>query len=236
MIASYTNDFIFIKTRKTASTSAEIVLSSWCSADDICTPITLEDEIIRHSYGGRAMNCSFDSSEERAYQQAIEMMNPEKMVAAAQRLQKTLQFWNHMSGVEVQQRLPGFWNRAFKFCVERHPYEKVVSLAYFLAKEEDHKDFSRKLDETIEAGLYRNYDLYTRDGRVIVDRLVQYSELDSFMRELAARVQRVPVSLPRAKSRFRRDKRGAAEILSSSQKSSIQRICWEEFCIMGFLP
>ena len=47
MIASFAHDFIFVKTRKVGGTSLEIVLSSWCAARDICTPITPEDEAIR---------------------------------------------------------------------------------------------------------------------------------------------------------------------------------------------
>ena len=41
-------------------------------------------------------------------------------------------FRNHMAAIEVRERVPRrFWNSASKFTVERHPYEKVVSRAYW---------------------------------------------------------------------------------------------------------
>ena len=40
MILSHKHKFIFIKTKKTASTSLEIVLSKLCGKDDIITPVS----------------------------------------------------------------------------------------------------------------------------------------------------------------------------------------------------
>ena len=47
MIISLKNKFIFIKTEKTAGASIEIALSKYCGPNDIVTPISPEDEIIR---------------------------------------------------------------------------------------------------------------------------------------------------------------------------------------------
>ena len=51
MIVSHRHRFIFIKTRKTASTSIEIALSQFCGPEDIITPIHPDDEAIRRSLG-----------------------------------------------------------------------------------------------------------------------------------------------------------------------------------------
>jgi hypothetical protein len=53
MIASFEHQFIFIKTRKTAGTAIELVLSSLCGAADIITPIHPDDEKIREAHGWR---------------------------------------------------------------------------------------------------------------------------------------------------------------------------------------
>ena len=53
MIISKRNKFVFVKGRKVASTSAEILLSKYCGVDDIITPITPFDELNRIKSGYR---------------------------------------------------------------------------------------------------------------------------------------------------------------------------------------
>ena len=52
MIVSHSNKFIFVKTRKTSGTSMEVSLSQVCGPDDIITPISFEDELVRLDMGG----------------------------------------------------------------------------------------------------------------------------------------------------------------------------------------
>ena len=128
---------------------------------------------------------------------------------------------------------------AFKFAVDRHPYEKVVSLVYWRKRAEiaagaSPHDF---LDEYVRAGEYRNFDLYAADGKLLVDRVLRYEEL---WPELAALAQRwgkpLPQVPPRAKGDYRKDRRPAAELLSSAQKRTICEICHEEFALHGYQP
>jgi len=44
VIISHKHRFIFLKTKKTASTSIEISLSRYCGENDVITPIELKDE------------------------------------------------------------------------------------------------------------------------------------------------------------------------------------------------
>ena len=61
MIVSHARKFIFVKTRKTSVTSMEVSLSHVCGPEDIITPISFEDELVRldmgatlpQNYGGR---------------------------------------------------------------------------------------------------------------------------------------------------------------------------------------
>ena len=58
MIVSYSQSFIFIKTRKTAGTSLEIALSRFCNHNDIVTPLSSplneqwDEERLRRREGG----------------------------------------------------------------------------------------------------------------------------------------------------------------------------------------
>jgi len=53
MILSKTNNYIFLKTTKTAGTSFEIALSKYVGPDDVVTPISEEDEATRAKLGYR---------------------------------------------------------------------------------------------------------------------------------------------------------------------------------------
>ncbi len=214
MIASFSHNFIFVKTRKVGGTSLEIVLSSWCSGRDICTPIAGNDEPIRTMFGGKPRN----------------NLGPDG----------TKRFINHMPSQEIQAKLPGLWDRAFKFTVERHPYEKVISRAWWeIAKDPDkaNSTLDKEIEEAIETKSYLNHPLYYADGKVLVDEVWRYAEMWERLADLAARLgQPTPTRPPRAKSAYRKDRRPAAEVLTTEQKRRIQEDARIEFELMGFEP
>jgi hypothetical protein len=213
MIASYIHKWIFIKTRKTGSTSLEIVLSSWCARRDICTPISNEDESIRNQFGGSARNHLGRWGGAR--------------------------FYNHMPATEVRRKLPLLWRRATSFAVERHPYEKVVSLAWFQLGQRglDGSHIHKEINEVIANRLYLNHPLYASKGRVIVDQLWDYPDAWERLAELASTLGLpLPSELPRAKSKFRQDPRPAREILNEQQRAQIAHDAHVEFELMRYRP
>jgi hypothetical protein len=235
MIASYSRNFIFIKTRKTAGTSVEIVLSSWCDRRDICTPINAEDEIARLQQGGLPSNFATDPSAEQRYRDAIRSKDLPTITQRYRGLNK--RFFNHMSASEIRSLLPDLWGTAFKFTVERHPYERAISRVYWnISRARGHpKDFDRHLDEALDRAELPNYPLYTEQGNLILDKVVRYEILWQEIAEIAANTGvQLPVVLPRAKSAHRSDQRSAHDILSRSQKQRIAVQCAPEFELMGY--
>jgi hypothetical protein len=211
VIASRSRNFVFIKTRKTGSTSLEIVLSSWCSARDICTPISAEDEPMREQFGGRVRNHLDWRGKER--------------------------FYNHMPAEEVSRKLPSLWRNAFTFAVERHPYEKVVSLAWYrLAWHGLPPDqIGAQIAAVITDREYLNAPLYAPGGRLLVREVWEYSEAWHRLRLLAERLgTAMPSEVPTAKSRFRRDQRPAKEILTLAQQAAVYEVARFEFDLMGY--
>lgn len=212
MIASRTLGLIFVKPRKAAGTSIEIVLSAWCSRSDICTPVTEEDERLRARYGGRARNYRTWLGRPR--------------------------FYNHMPAAEIERALPRLFGRAFKFTVERHPYEKVVSLAWFrlgMRGGDAETELGREIDAVIADREYLNFPLYTIDGQVAVDEVWEYGEIAERLETLAERFgQTLPPVLPRAKSRFRLDRTEARQVLSRQQRERIAANARFEFDLMGY--
>ena len=56
-------------------------------------------------------------------------------------------FYNHMPAVDIRAALgQDVWNEYFKFSIERHPYEKVVSHIFFHARDRKDWDFDRELE------------------------------------------------------------------------------------------
>ncbi|HEY0917793.1 hypothetical protein [Devosia sp.] len=220
MIASFSNNFIFIKTRKTAGTSIEIVLSAWCSGRDICTPISDADEALRATYGAAPRNHS------------------RGLIA---RLLGRRDFYNHMPATEVRAALPALWSSAITFAVDRHPYEKVVSLAYFELGRRHGADrlsdelLSERISAVIAEKRYLNFPLYTEKGSVIVGELVPYAAAWKQVEDLARRIGReIPAELPRAKTQFRRDRRPAEAILTDRHMRQIRKDAAAEFDLFGW--
>lgn len=238
MIAAFSRNFVFIRTRKTASTSTEIVLGSWCDELDIVTPVGVEDELMRLDYGGSPRNFCLDSSLEAEYRATIQTRDARAIAVIYRRVMEKLDFHHHMGASELISRLPAdFWDRAFKFSVDRHPYDKVVSLAYWRGRKliEKGASINDLLDEVVEKGEYRNFDLYSVDGSVVVDRVFRYENLWSELSALAEQVGgAIPARPPKAKSRYRRDRQPAGNLLSQQQKHRVYDICREEFALLGY--
>jgi hypothetical protein len=213
MIASFSQGFIFIKPRKAAGTSLEIVLSAVCSGRDICSPISAADEPLRALHGGRARNHRDWFGRRR--------------------------FYNHMPAAEVERLLPELWRTAFRFTVERHPYEKVLSLAWFRAGSGggSGSDVAAQIESEIARRDYLNHPLYTIGGRVAVDAVWEFDRLPHHVCSAAERLGLDPdIVLPRAKSGFRKDRRPAVEVLTSAQRRRIRDDSAFEFELMGYEP
>lgn len=212
MLLSKGHHFIFIKTKKTAGTSVEMLLSRWMTdPGDIITPISPEDEAVRQRAGVVPKNFLAEDGSKR--------------------------FWNHITAAEIQARAPSsVWDQSLKITIERHPYEKAVSLAYFhFARDQSQESFSDYLDRVVRDGDYRNYDRYAINGKIAADIVLRYEHLDQDVQALLERLS-LPAAneLPRAKAHFRRDPRAAREILSDPQKQFIRDYCKEEFVVFGY--
>ena len=214
MIASFLHNFIFLKTRKVGGTSLEIVLSSWCGEQDICTPITEDDERLRQRHGGAARNFRAESG--------------------------GIRFYNHMPARDVRRALPDFWERAFKFTVDRHPYEKVVSRAWWnigRRKGNSAAELSSEIEKAITSRSYLNYPIYMVDGCPVVDEVWRYEDMWMRVEALAKRVGTPhPIHQPQAKAGYRTDRRAGVEVLTEEQRRQIYCDARLEFELIGYEP
>lgn len=216
MIISHKHKFIFFKTRKTAGTSVEIALSQVCGPEDIITPISADDEALRHSLGGRArQNYVIESS----YGE-----------------EETFRFYNHVPASEVRKRIgPDIWNTYFKFCFERNPCEKIISRYYHSKKIRGFDMSLREFVNSQDLAEYSDWHIYTDAGRVIVDFVGQYEQLE---RDYLKVMERLGVThspgLPKAKGQFRQDRTPYDGVLGEEEIARIRAAFEHEFACFGY--
>jgi hypothetical protein len=238
MIISFAHRFIFVKTRKTAGTSVEVALTPFCGPQDILAPLAPHDEALRTVEGViQARNyAKNDSAAERAYGQAVRAADTELALRLFKSFGAGGFVFSH-APLRLARRFvaPEFWQQAYKFTIERHPYEKAVSTAYFrmAVTNAPASDLHRYVDMSIaDVGDSR---LYTVDGTVAVDRIIRYENLLDELRQVMVELGlEPPEALPRLKVGSRPDRRPAAEILTPDQKRAIFERCRGEFEMLGY--
>lgn len=234
MIASFSHGFVFIKTHKTGGTSLEIVLSSWCAPGDVVTPISDVDEPARTLAAGLRTRTRVRGPAWRDQRRAARPVGTLLRTGVAGR-----GVYNHMSAAAVRDVFPDLWERAFTFAVERHPYEKVVSLASWQVARGGvaGEGLGEAIERIIARGGPVDRHRYLIDGAVGVDRVIRYEDMWSEVGELGRGWDRVlPAELPRAKAHQRTDRRSAREILTSDQQRRIRLAMAFEFETFGFEP
>jgi hypothetical protein len=227
MIVSYSRNFIFVKTKKTAGSTVEAVLAAACAEGDI---ITHEDGY-KHPGSEQGVD---ENALHRQRQEAKRARGGEK------RANRNFagEFYSHMSAQEARAQLdPAFWEQAFKLTAERHPYEKAVSQAFYRAFRDGSLYVDSHLDRVLHKGTYAGHPLWTIDGKVAVDAFLRQENLKSDLDQIGARLGiAIPETLPQLKARTRPDRRPAREILNAAQRRLVQETCRVEFEILGYEP
>ncbi|PYL73844.1 MAG: hypothetical protein E6L08_04300 [Verrucomicrobia bacterium] len=227
MILSHKYKFIFIKTAKTAGTSIEVFLSRHCGPSDILTPIAPLVE------GHQPRNC------EGFINPVPEILErPGKFFSALRHtITSREKFYRHMPASEVQQRVPGqVWNSYFKFCVERNPWDKVLSHYHMHAAR---KGGSLSFDEYLARGRFPiNYFRYTdRSGsKIIVDRVLRYENLLAELGEVFSQLQ-IPFDGTlgmAAKSEYRTDRRPYQQVFNDEQRKIVEKAFAKEIELYGY--
>jgi len=228
MILSHQYKFIFLKTNKTAGNSIEIALSKFCGEGDIITPFSPEAEIARRSRGYRGPQNFL------APVWDYRLRDFRKLIFGRG---AKLRFYNHIRARELITLLPPeIWKSYYKFCVERNPWERCVSMYYWYHRTEPRPSFSAFLESDIPLKLLaRGRDLYTIDGEVVVDRICRYEDLEADLEQV-----RVEIGLPerlelgRANTKFRKDERSYREIISDTDRDRIVELFREEIERFGY--
>lgn len=218
MILSHKYRFIFIKTNKTAGTSIEVALSKFCGSKDIITPINEEDEAIRQGLGYRGPQNYTDAD-------------------------GSILFYNHISAKHVRDIIKTHnlmnekkWGRYYKFCFERNPWDRAISLYYWRYQDEPRPSISEFIaSEELADFAEKSVKSYMKGDNVLVDRVCRYEKLEEELEFVCNQVG-IPekLELPRCKTNARKDKRPYQELLSDSDRARIAELFAKEIELMGY--
>jgi hypothetical protein len=228
MIVSHDYKFIFLKTQKTAGTSIEIALSKFCGPADIITPVSPRDEAVRQELGYRApqhyLSPLRDYSRKDLY----------RLLLKGKRKKRS---YNHMPASEIRSLVGAqCWDSYFKFCFERNPWDRVISLYYWLHKSEPRPTILEFV--TTEAPLVLQHldkNVYMINGQVAVDRVCRYEHLAEELEAVRTRLG-IPekLELPHAKAGYRKDRRNYRDILGKEEQLKIAALFREEIDLFGY--
>jgi Sulfotransferase family len=227
MILSHKHKFIFIKTAKTAGTSIEVFLSKHCGPSDVLTPIQppVEGHQPRNFLG--------------SINPIPEILERPGRIFSALRHSITSRdkYYRHMPAFEVQKRVPAdVWSTYFKFCVERNPWDKVLSHYHMHAAREGG---SLSFDEYLARGRFPiNYFRYTdRSGqKIIVDRIVRYENLTDELSKVFSQLN-IPFGGMlgvTAKSEYRTDRRPYQQVFNDNQRRIVEKAFAKEIELHGY--
>lgn len=239
MIISHRHRFIFVKTAKTAGTSIEILLSELCEESAVVTPFFRPEP----DHRPRNHRGEFHLLPELVLKARIGMAKSAYRQSWRQHRARA-RYHHHMPAWQIRLRDPREWQEYRTFCVERDPWDKVLSGWHWMR---DSREVDMSLDAYLDhlrrhvkgrlpaAGLspynLPNYtDPFT--GEVMVDDILRFDDLEDGLRRLLDEVG-LPAGdrpLPRAKD----GGRSAAEVLTPSQVEQVGELFRPEIELHGF--
>jgi hypothetical protein len=147
-------------------------------------------------------------------------------------------FYNHMPGCEIRDRVRDeVWQSYFKFCVERNPWDKLLSYYHMMNVRQGG---GLTLDAFLAGNDFPlNYAKYTDPNdasKLIVDRVLRYENLSD---ELASVFKQLAIPFSgtlgvNAKSEYRTDRRPYREVFSEKQAMRVGALFAHECALHGY--
>jgi len=188
MLISHRKKFIYTKTVRTAGTSVEIFFEKYCMPEG-----------------------KWQLSHTRE-----EYVSSEGIIGFRRKGRRGAKWRNHMPAEEIKRRIgDDIWNRYFKFCVIRDPFDKLISEFHFLSTRRDNYTFRQRLVAIARKMLGRanpidlvtgennvdrfrswirkgggviDRDKYLIDGEMCMDFFIRFEDLEAGIRQVCQRL------------------------------------------------
>lgn len=238
MIISRKYKFIFIKTRKTASTSIEHYLSKYMEKDDVIATGGISQNTRALFFPSELRYLTKPSLLKEYYDDRSTIKTQCMFSASVLRdLMKRKRFWPHLPAYRVKERVPKeVWNNYFKFTIERNLWDKAISYYYFLKHS---RESNISFEEYMRKHSCLNYPWYTDGEQIIVDYVGYYENLNEELDYIFGRFG-IPFSgqlTERAKTQTRKDRRHYSEFFKNGYEryiDEIRRIYKKEIEMHGY--
>lgn len=191
MLLSHDKQFIFLKTVKTASTSIEQYLQKYCTKTYYDFSNEYEDFSHKESSSGIITPPLFYTND----------------------IGETVRsdYWDHMTATELGFKLSSeIWDNYFKFAVVRNPFDKILSIFYFIIRNDCVGSnipiqglFEYHLPNILNESLYADSMIYTINGELILTDIIRYETLQKDFERVCNKLRIDNGVLPKINSQYR---------------------------------
>lgn len=214
VMVSHAREFIFLKTRKTAGTSIEMVLEPFCRPPGEEVTERTPTRVSAQGIVGRRLT-------------------PRPRFFRLRRLLGQTDWYNHMPAVEVRAALgPACWDRYRKISTIRNPFDLAVSRYHWelarrgLPETDDFAQTRARFREMVLTGQFDGDGAIVHLGsRYVVDEMIRFetmqTDLDRLMQHLSPGAP--PVAIPHTKKTSNRRKHAVVEYFDAEGIAAIRQ-------------
>jgi hypothetical protein len=210
VVISHKHKFIYIKTRKTASTSIQILLGNYCDENDIMTPINLVSTEEGKLYNEKAVNYEGFQSHMSA-NQVMKKVGKEtwksyfKFSFERNPWDKVVSYYSHMKAIKKTDKTFEEW----LITTEVDPLKQPINYPLY----------------TIRSGLKR---------KVVLDYIGKYETLREDLEHILQKLNLPFLNLTKEKSNFRGKNKEYREFYNDKLKKIVEKNYKEEIDLFSY--